>query len=260
MLRRTNFVVRLHAWGLAVACHVALLRSNPPNMRRCHWADSMRNNLQTERPARFEEISLRIRRGFLGYWLSRDPIGEAGGLNLYAYVRNDPLNEVDPLGLLTTITTSSGTVITVSHANTLINAINSQPAGTITNITLAGHANQTSQGIGDDPEGMESVDVNSAGVPVVSSPFLKDGPVPLAPLVNGKLAPGATIKFTGCHAGSEDKSPDNPSGTNIAQATSAVVPNMPVSGSSTYTFGDDVSTSNSHIPFTQNTYINGKKQ
>ena len=32
-------------------------------------------------------------------WLSRDPLGESGGLNLDAYCRNDPLNKIDPLGL-----------------------------------------------------------------------------------------------------------------------------------------------------------------
>jgi len=32
-------------------------------------------------------------------WPNRDPIGELGGLNLYGYVGNDPLNRVDPLGL-----------------------------------------------------------------------------------------------------------------------------------------------------------------
>jgi len=35
----------------------------------------------------------------LGEWISRDPIGEEGGLNLYGYVANDPITGIDPLGL-----------------------------------------------------------------------------------------------------------------------------------------------------------------
>jgi uncharacterized protein RhaS with RHS repeats len=32
-------------------------------------------------------------------WIQRDPIGEQGGQNLYGFVQNDPVNELDPLGL-----------------------------------------------------------------------------------------------------------------------------------------------------------------
>ena len=34
-----------------------------------------------------------------GRWLNRDPIRESGGLDLYGYVSNDPVNELDLLGL-----------------------------------------------------------------------------------------------------------------------------------------------------------------
>jgi len=42
----------------------------------------------------------RLYRPDLGRWLSRDPIGEDGGINLYAYVGNNPVNLFDPLGLI----------------------------------------------------------------------------------------------------------------------------------------------------------------
>jgi RHS repeat-associated protein len=35
----------------------------------------------------------------LGRWISEDPIEERGGVNLYGYVKNSPMLDVDPLGL-----------------------------------------------------------------------------------------------------------------------------------------------------------------
>jgi RHS repeat-associated protein len=44
-----------------------------------------------------------------GRWRSMDPIGEAGGLNLYGYLGDDPLNSVDPLGLADGLSIAWGT-------------------------------------------------------------------------------------------------------------------------------------------------------
>ena len=38
----------------------------------------------------------------LGRWINRDPIGERGGINLYAFVENGPIERADRVGLLST--------------------------------------------------------------------------------------------------------------------------------------------------------------
>ena len=54
-----------------------------------------------------------------GRYITPDPIGLAGGINLYAYAGNDPVNGVDPLGLLVfgTFNVATG-LLTVTDADT----------------------------------------------------------------------------------------------------------------------------------------------
>ena len=50
--------------------------------------------------SRLKERGLRFYNPAIGRWLSRDPIGEEGGLNRYGFVENDPANHRDVLGLV----------------------------------------------------------------------------------------------------------------------------------------------------------------
>ena len=54
---------------------------------------------QTDHETGFVLCTFRYYDPQLGRWLTRDPIGFAGGLNLYAYCTNNPSNLIDMLGL-----------------------------------------------------------------------------------------------------------------------------------------------------------------
>ena len=52
-------------------------------------------------------------------WLTRDPIGEEGGLNLYGYVSNQPLNYTDPKGEWAEIAVGIGALLIIASLATM---------------------------------------------------------------------------------------------------------------------------------------------
>lgn len=129
-----------------------------------------------------------------GRWLSRDPIQELGGVDLYSYVGNDPLNRLDWSGLSDAGTVwVNGTKVTgINTSQDFFNAItqNSNGDGSITSLVYSGHGD-TRGGLfmpnqpGQDLEGWEVAN------------WLK---------TNSKLfAKDATIKFKACGSANPNK-------------------------------------------------------
>ncbi len=54
---------------------------------------------------------------YSGRWLSRDPIGETGGINLYGYVQEEPITGIDPLGLTGACQLSGAALVADAQGN-----------------------------------------------------------------------------------------------------------------------------------------------
>ena len=66
-----------------------------PQLNDCYYGH--RYPFTLKKPFGFHERTFRY--AYMGRWLSRDPIGESGGNNLYGFVGNDGVNGWDYLGL-----------------------------------------------------------------------------------------------------------------------------------------------------------------
>jgi RHS repeat-associated protein len=80
---------RHDAYGMQIA-------SSGPDSTALKWAGQ--HQYQADLPLGLSHVGARQYDSFTGRFLNRDPIGFAGGFNLYGYCENDPVNKVDPEG------------------------------------------------------------------------------------------------------------------------------------------------------------------
>jgi RHS repeat-associated protein len=96
----------LCAWlcGILVPARVEAMTTSPAKI--ASWGAGLSASGRTGDPSTANQDGIRVG-GLCAYesasglpeWLSRDPIEEDGGLNLYGYVGNNPVSRNDPLGL-----------------------------------------------------------------------------------------------------------------------------------------------------------------
>jgi len=159
----------------------------------------------------------------VGTWLSRDPIGEGGGINLYQYVGNNPIWAIDPLGLDAHITVG-GVTTTASTGQQLLDQLNNAADGSVNDLRVEGHATNTQQGIGtsgnrdvlDDINGTIELGINNGKGQIGSHVDILD-------LLRKKLSPNATIELNGCHTAA--------GGNNITNDLAHNLPGHPITGS-----------------------------
>ena len=158
-----------------------------------------------------------------GTWLSRDPIEEKGGINLYGFVRNDPVDKIDAKGKAeikidyqdgTSKTIWSPTLSNLQAA--LQDAINT--GNLIDRMFIKGHGSPDTIYIdGNSIFGGEYLDIRGGATGIFGSDNTD-----FTPLFRGALTPSALLALNGCETGRGNNS--------LAQKVSIILPNRVVAG------------------------------
>ncbi len=183
-----------------------------------------------------------------GRWLSKDPIGLGGGLNLYMYCGSDGINTRDPSG-------GSRVIITDRHGGEKVlrnptldafkKAIREYDDNSINDLTIYGHGWVNMMQIDGDDDGCY---INDRGNVVF------DDGTSVGDLLRPKMSRGGLVYLSGCLTGYEGIFYSGKN--NIAKALSSELPGVRVKGNRRFAIGNKIGpTWNFGI---SRTYINGR--
>ena len=186
-----------------------------------------------------------------GRWLSKDPIGLNGGINLYVFCENVPSCFIDPIGFSRVVISSVGgekNELNNPSLDTFKKTIQNMRDKSIQELVIYDHGFVNVMSIDGNDDGMQ--------LDAECNVRFDDDNSLVADLLGPKMASGGSVVLSGCFTAYEGIL--NPSGNNISKSLSVQLPNVSVTGNRGAAFGNKIGpTYNWGI---RRTYIGGKKQ